>query len=225
MLLLSFDISMKIVGFLSQADPKAQNLRHWRDATARCYREKPDDLKFKEACEAYRRILPANQAKNLPPDDKDFAQQADVLEQFFKASFEQQEVFGIEYEAAWNKLDDDLFNTARLITCGMYIQISIHDYLRALMEFHQFDTNFTLEPRLDIDNQTVPRRLGNQVTVEFNLLYRFHCAISQKDEKYTEEYMKEPEMKFDFKYLTLESFLLNMASISENKAEKKPVEP
>lgn len=26
----------------------------------------------------------------------------------------------------------------------MYIQISIHDYLRALMGFHNFDTNFTL---------------------------------------------------------------------------------
>ncbi|KAL8706501.1 MAG: hypothetical protein Q9201_000433 [Fulgogasparrea decipioides] len=96
------------------------------------------------------------------------------------------------HEAAWNKLDDDLFNTARLITCGMYVNISIHDYLRALMGFHQFNTNFTLDPRIAMtEHKNVSRGLGNQVTVEFNLLYRFHCAISQKDEEYTENLMKE----------------------------------
>ncbi|KAI1329875.1 heme peroxidase-domain-containing protein [Xylariaceae sp. FL0255] len=100
-------------------------------------------------------------------------------------------VFRAEYQAAWSKLDDDLFNTARLITCGMYIQISIHDYLRALMGFHQFDTTFTLDPRLADDHQNVSRGLGNQVTVEFNLLYRFHCAISLRDEEYTEKFLKE----------------------------------
>ncbi|KAL9630499.1 MAG: hypothetical protein Q9204_004692 [Flavoplaca sp. TL-2023a] len=100
--------------------------------------------------------------------------------------------FKIAHEAAWNKLDDDLFNTARLITCGMYVNVSVHDYLRALMGFHQFDTNFTLDPRVAItEHRNVSRGLGNQVTVEFNLLYRFHCAISLKDEDYTEKFMKE----------------------------------
>lgn len=41
------------------------------------------------------------------------------------------------------------------------------------------------------EHRNVSRGLGNQVTVEFNLLYRFHCAISQKDEKFTEDFMKE----------------------------------
>ncbi|KAF4445770.1 heme peroxidase [Fusarium austroafricanum] len=105
----------------------------------------------------------------------------DVLDGFLK-----------EHAAAWDKLDEDLFQTARLITCGMYIQISIHDYLRALMGFHNFDTNFTLDPRIEMKNhKNVSRGLGNQVTVEFNLLYRFHCAISMKDERYAEAFMKE----------------------------------
>ncbi|KAL8990819.1 MAG: hypothetical protein Q9169_008029 [Polycauliona sp. 2 TL-2023] len=74
----------------------------------------------------------------------------------------------------------------------MYVNVSIHDYLRALMGFHQFDTNFTLDPRVAMtEHRNVSRGLGNQVTVEFNLLYRFHCAISLKDEDYTEEFMKE----------------------------------
>ncbi|KAI4268582.1 MAG: hypothetical protein LQ337_007756 [Flavoplaca oasis] len=74
----------------------------------------------------------------------------------------------------------------------MYVNVSIHDYLRALMGFHQYDTNFTLDPRVAMtEHRNVSRGLGNQVTVEFNLLYRFHCAISLKDEDYTEEFMKE----------------------------------
>ncbi len=59
------------------------------------------------------------------------------------------------------------------------------------MGFHNYDTNFTLDPRVDMkDHKNVSRGLGNQVTVEFNLLYRFHCAISLRDEKYTEEFMR-----------------------------------
>ncbi|KAK6343416.1 hypothetical protein TWF730_011005 [Orbilia blumenaviensis] len=94
--------------------------------------------------------------------------------------------FRAEHDAAWKKLDDDLFGTARLITCGLYINISIHDYLRALMGFHQWNSTFTLDPRLEVDKKAgkegLPRGIGNQVSVEFNLLYRFHCAISGKDE-------------------------------------------
>ncbi|EGX44212.1 hypothetical protein AOL_s00210g1 [Orbilia oligospora ATCC 24927] len=94
--------------------------------------------------------------------------------------------FIAQHDAAWKKLDDDLFGTARLITCGLYINISIHDYLRALMGFHQWNTTFTLDPRLEVDKKAgkegLPRGIGNQVSVEFNLLYRFHCAIGQDDE-------------------------------------------
>lgn len=99
--------------------------------------------------------------------------------------------FNAQWDAAWTKLDDDLFNTARLITCGQYIQVSIHDYLRALMGFHRYNTDFTLDPRVQTKDKAFTSGLGNQVTVEFNLLYRFHCAISRKDEGYTEEYLKQ----------------------------------
>ncbi|KAF5985757.1 linoleate diol synthase [Fusarium coicis] len=123
------------------------------------------------------------------------------------------------WEAAWDKQDDDLFNTARLITCGMYIQISVHDYLRALMGFHQFDTNFTLDPRADFDQKKTSRGIGNQVTVEFNLLYRFHCAISLKDEKYTEDFMKNVLHFRDPRNTSLPEFLGTMAAVKQKAAE------
>ena len=116
------------------------------------------------------------------------------------------------------------------ITCGMYVNVSIHDYLRALMGFHQFDTNFTLDPRVAMaDHQNVSRGLGNQVTVEFNLLYRFHCAISAKDEQYAEDYMKEElsggDRSFDPKSLTVPQFIQRMQATRGYEKGKPPIEP
>ncbi|KAM0425375.1 hypothetical protein ACHAPT_009432 [Fusarium lateritium] len=133
------------------------------------------------------------------------------------------------HTAAWDKLDDDLFHTARLITCGMYIQISIHDYLRALMGFHNYNTNFTLDPRLDMkDHKNVSRGLGNQVTVEFNLLYRFHCAISLKDEKYAEDFMQQyfgKDESWNAKDLSLQQFMEEMGKARARDAGVPPTEP
>lgn len=86
------------------------------------------------------------------------------------------------------KQDHDLFNTARLITGGLYVNISLHDYLRAITNTHHTKSDWTLDPRVDInkqyDGEGVPRGVGNQVSVEFNLLYRFHSCISKKDERW-----------------------------------------
>ncbi|KAK3938600.1 heme peroxidase-domain-containing protein [Diplogelasinospora grovesii] len=154
--------------------------------------------------------------------DKVKAEDADKEGETFVPGRPQPETFYQEWEAAWNKLDDDLFNTARLITCGMYIQVSIHDYLRALMGFHAYDTNFTLDPRVNMaEHKNVSRGLGNQVTVEFNLLYRFHCAISDADEKYAEEYLRQANQAtfrdpdFDPKKLTLEGFFKLMGAAKQ----------
>lgn len=67
------------------------------------------------------------------------------------------------------------------------------------MGFHQWDTTFTLDPRTSMasggDKVGIPEGCGNQVSVEFNLLYRFHCAISANDEKWTEDAIKSQFMR------------------------------
>jgi hypothetical protein len=98
------------------------------------------------------------------------------------------------------------------------------------MGFHQYDSDFTLDPRLAMndDTQHITRGLGNQVTVEFNLLYRFHCAISQKDEQYTEKFIKRsfgaalqnPDL--DPKELSLPDFLKGMAILGQMAPPKEP---
>ncbi|KAI0167087.1 heme peroxidase [Hypoxylon sp. FL1284] len=86
------------------------------------------------------------------------------------------------------KQDHDLFNVARLITGGLYVNICLHDYLRAITNTHHSASDWTLDPRVEIgkqfDGEGAPRGVGNQVSVEFNLLYRFHSCISKKDERW-----------------------------------------
>ncbi|KAK3988374.1 heme peroxidase [Cladorrhinum sp. PSN332] len=91
------------------------------------------------------------------------------------------------------KQDHDLFNVARLVVNGLYINIALHDYLRAITNTHASKSDWTLDPRVEIekqmfDDQGTPRGVGNQVSVEFNLLYRFHSMISKRDEKWTNDF-------------------------------------
>jgi linoleate 10R-lipoxygenase len=90
------------------------------------------------------------------------------------------------------KQDHDLFNTARLIVCGLYASIALGDYLRAIMNLHHSNTDWSLDPRMEIgkqyDGEGVPRGVGNQVSVEFNLLYRFHACISKRDERWINDF-------------------------------------
>ncbi|KAK0625776.1 linoleate diol synthase [Immersiella caudata] len=90
------------------------------------------------------------------------------------------------------KQDHDLFNTARLIVGGLYIEICLHDYLRAITNTHPSKSDWTLDPRVEMskqfDPEGTPRGVGNQVSVEFNLLYRFHSCISKKDERWINDF-------------------------------------
>lgn len=87
------------------------------------------------------------------------------------------------------KRDHDLFNTARLVTCGLYVNIILHDYVRTILNLNSTNSSWTLDPRQQ-STQTAEAG-GNQVSVEFNLVYRWHSAISVKDEKWTEAFLKQ----------------------------------
>ncbi|KAL8627546.1 hypothetical protein Q9189_006747 [Teloschistes chrysophthalmus] len=108
-----------------------------------------------------------------------------------------------DYDAKLKKRDNDIFQTARLIVGGMYINISLHDYIRGITNIHHSKSTWTLDPRIEVaatgNTPAVERGVGNMVSAEFNLLYRFHPAISDRDDKWTEEFFrgiygdKEPE--------------------------------
>ncbi|PLN78616.1 peroxidase [Aspergillus taichungensis] len=95
-------------------------------------------------------------------------------------------------QKAWAKYDEDLFQTGRLITCGLYINITLYDYLRTIINLNRVNSTWCLDPRAQMEgNNTTPSGLGNQCSVEFNLAYRWHSAISANDEKYTESIYEE----------------------------------
>lgn len=93
-------------------------------------------------------------------------------------------------EAAWKKRDNDLFQTGRLVTCGLYINVTLHDYLRTIVNLNRTNSTWVLDPRQNhhktSTNPDVPWAAGNQVSAEFSLSYRWHSCIGQMDEKWTE---------------------------------------
>ncbi|KAL8894300.1 MAG: hypothetical protein Q9192_004441 [Flavoplaca navasiana] len=96
---------------------------------------------------------------------------------------------------AWAKRDHDLFNTGRLITCGLYINITLFDYLRTIVNLNRTNTTWTLDPRAKMgngySNTGTPSGVGNAVSGEFNLAYRWHSCISEKDDLWTQNLYKE----------------------------------
>lgn len=89
---------------------------------------------------------------------------------------------------AWAKRDEDLFQTGRLITCGLFINITLYDYLRTIVNLNRSNTTWCLDPRAQMEKAgSTPSGLGNQCSVEFNLAYRWHSTISQGDEKWIDQ--------------------------------------
>ncbi|KAG4035571.1 hypothetical protein MFRU_001g03400 [Monilinia fructicola] len=98
-------------------------------------------------------------------------------------------------KSAFDKYDNDLFQTGRLVTCGLYVNIVLKDYVRTILNLNRTTSKWDLDPRTEeaknLLNKPAAEGVGNQVTAEFNLIYRWHAAISQRDEKWTnEEYAK-----------------------------------
>ncbi|KAI1101502.1 linoleate diol synthase precursor [Jackrogersella minutella] len=90
---------------------------------------------------------------------------------------------------AWEKYDNDLFQTGRLITCGLYVNIILKDYVRTILNVNRSNSTWDLDPRSQetrnaLNSTPAPEATGNQVSVEFNLVYRWHSALSRRDEKW-----------------------------------------
>lgn len=95
-------------------------------------------------------------------------------------------------EKSWAKYDNDLFQTARLITSGLYINITLTDYVRTIVGLNRTNSTWTLDPRAEMGKDSgtkdgVEWGTGNQVSAEFNLFYRWHSCISDRDDKWTQE--------------------------------------
>lgn len=93
--------------------------------------------------------------------------------------------------AAWVKYDNDLFQTGRLITCGLYINCILKDYVRTILELNRTESAWDLDPRsVKLTGPTANGAPGNQVSAEFNLVYRWHAALSKRDDAWVQDMYK-----------------------------------
>ncbi|KAL6853115.1 hypothetical protein ACO1O0_007668 [Amphichorda felina] len=98
--------------------------------------------------------------------------------------------------ATWKKYDEELFQTARLVTSGLYINITLIDYVRNIINLNRVDTAWTLDPRQEMGvsvgtKQGSEAGVGNVVSAEFNLCYRWHSCISEMDDKWIQDFYTE----------------------------------
>lgn len=123
----------------------------------------------------------------------------------------------------WEKRDEDLFQTSRLITCGLYVNCILLDYVRTILNLNKTDSNWALNPRADIKG--VEQGVGNQVSAEFNLVYRWHSVISDRDEKWTEDLWKELFPGKDPQKMEMHEFLAKLHELDQQtpkEPEKRP---
>lgn len=91
--------------------------------------------------------------------------------------------------------DEALFQIGRLVTCGLYINIVLGDYVRTILGLNRVATHWNLDPRQDygktIMGGKIPEAGGNQCSAEFSLVYRWHSTVSQRDEKWTTDFLRK----------------------------------
>ncbi|RHZ50671.1 peroxidase/cytochrome P450 family protein [Aspergillus thermomutatus] len=132
------------------------------------------------------------------------------------------------YTDALTKRDNDLFQTGRLITCGLYVNIILHDYLRTILNLNEnpTDSDWTLDPRTSLeifDEGGVPRGIGNQVSAEFNMIYRWHAAISNRDEAWVNSLCQTVfGSKVDGSTLSVNQFLEGLRKYFQDNAPGEP---
>ncbi|MBW0475530.1 hypothetical protein O181_015245 [Austropuccinia psidii MF-1] len=104
--------------------------------------------------------------------------------------------------------DDEIFGTARNINCAYFAGIVLSDYIQAILGTHPVDSDWVLDPSMEMKNLlgSTPKATGNSVSVEFNLLYRWHSTMSIGQASWLENKMAKGLPSRDWDKLDRDSF-------------------
>jgi linoleate 8R-lipoxygenase / 9,12-octadecadienoate 8-hydroperoxide 8R-isomerase len=90
--------------------------------------------------------------------------------------------------------DEHLFQTARLINCGYYLKIILRNYLSTILGLERTPSTWYLDPTKPYGSnllfEPLPTGIGNQVSLEFNYIYRWHPAIAKEDAEWVSNEFK-----------------------------------
>jgi len=93
--------------------------------------------------------------------------------------------------AARAKQDEEIFQTARLINCQHFVNVVITDYVGGVMGMAArgggWPGNAEALHEINLNGRKVSRGDGNLVSIEFNILYRWHSTLSKMDEEWFED--------------------------------------
>lgn len=84
--------------------------------------------------------------------------------------------------------DEEIFQTARLINCAAFMSVVLNDYVAGFIGTTRSEGGWSMAPFddfRDTNHQPVGRGEGNHVSVEFDILYRWHSVVSTKEEDWT----------------------------------------
>jgi hypothetical protein len=77
----------------------------------------------------------------------------------------------------------------------LYVNIILKDYVRTILSLNRTSSTWDLDPRTregkDALSSPIPQATGNQVSIEFNLIYRWHSAVSQRDERWSQDRFRD----------------------------------
>jgi hypothetical protein len=100
------------------------------------------------------------------------------------------------------------------VTCGLYINIILGDYLRTIVAMNRTNDSWVLDPRAQGPDiylqQGAPSGVGNHVSCEFNLIYRWHATLSQVDEKWMKDFMEKLFPGQDMGKISVDEFKLGL---------------
>ncbi|KAG6916400.1 hypothetical protein DXG01_006979 [Tephrocybe rancida] len=84
--------------------------------------------------------------------------------------------------------DEQIFQTARLVNGGQFMSTVMSDYVGGFLGASE-GSNWTLDAFDIIDKKDlkVERGRGNHVSVEFNIMYRWHFTLAAPEQKWTED--------------------------------------
>lgn len=90
---------------------------------------------------------------------------------------------------AWVRHDEALFQTARRVTCGLYGNIVVHDYLKTLLGLNESGLDYTVDPRVQGSVGEVPAAPSEPM--QPCVLGFWKAMVSERDNQWIEGHLRK----------------------------------